>query len=166
MGNVKGSSSLWPPFVTQFTEHPSSGFSIFISFVFFSKFSKVILQTFYYILCFCFHLLKQPKRKSIFQFVVYKYFPLSSLFFFFVDFRDLFCYFFASFFPRCKKYFCCQKRKNSITGKGTFSVFLPLSRSLTHSPIMDDFPIIKKPEGRKEKLFPRKEWKFFLRNRE
>lgn len=50
------------------------------------------------------------------------------------------------------KYFCCQK--NSITEKELFALLL-----LSHSPIMDDFPMIKKSEGRKEKLS--EGWKIF-----
>lgn len=119
----------------------------FFSFVFFLKFSKVILQTFYY---FSFHLPRRIKKKlrKKKQFVVYKY--LSFIYFLFPKVVIYFVIFFTRFFVFLQlQNFSLPKTFNISENWKNFSSF-----HFPSSPIMDDFQWLRsRKEGRKN--FPR-----------
>lgn len=90
-------------------EKYSFGFSVFILLYFSRNFLKWFYRHFI-IFYFSFHLLKSRKKKNIFQFVVYKYFPL---------FQKVVIYFLIFLLAfLIAKYFCCQK--HSITERNFF----------------------------------------------
>lgn len=124
-------------------------FFLFFNFYFFCIFLEIFQSDItdillYFISLFIFQRLRRN------EFVVYKYFPL------FQKKKKIVIYFVI--FPRCK-YFLMPKKFNNW--KRIFFFLLIFNSFFSNTPIMDDFPVIKSSEGRKN--FHR-EGKFFLRN--